>query len=278
METSREDVSISIRSAFLKKGTQQRFSLFALAIISILLIFIETIDSKPLNIVRSILKDVVYRSAVVANYPNKIFTDSYSFMETHLSLYKDYEELKKENQILKGKYSKSEFLEMENSQLKQLIDEQVDSDLYLISAKVMLEEESPYLNSVVINAGSNKEIKKGMAVLDGENFVGRIVNVNFFSSRVLLITDLNSKIPVIIEPSGSHAIVSGHGHNRPSLEYLPKNKKIDEGNKIYTSGKEGIFTPGIPIGEVKFDSEEKAEVELFSEINQITYVNINLNE
>ena len=104
METSREDVSISIRSAFLKKGTQQRFSLFALAIISILLIFIETIDSKPLNIVRSILKDVVYRSAVVANYPNKIFTDSYSFMETHLSLYKDYEELKKENQILNGKF------------------------------------------------------------------------------------------------------------------------------------------------------------------------------
>ena len=68
----------------------------------------------------------------------------------------------------------------------------------------MLDKQSPYLNSFVINVGSNKKIKNGMAVLDGKNFIGRIVDVNFFSSRVLLVTDLNSKIPVIIvEPSGT---------------------------------------------------------------------------
>ena len=179
MDTSREDVGISIRSAFLRKGIQQRFSLFALTIISIILIFLETIDTKPLNRIRSFLKDVVYRSAVVATYPNKIFSGSYKTIQDHFSLYKNYSELKKENEELKSKKSKSDFLELENSQLRKLINEQVQSESNLVSARVLLDEQSPYLNSFVINIGANKDIKNGMAVLDGKNFIGRVVDVNF---------------------------------------------------------------------------------------------------
>jgi len=275
MDTSRDDVGISIRSAFLRKGTQQRFSLFALTIISILLIFLETIDTKPLNVIRSFIKDFVYRSAVVATYPTKIFSGTYNSIENHFIIYKNYEELKKENEELKNKDSESDFLELENSQLRKLIGEQVESELDLISARVLLDEQSPYLNSFVINIGANKDIKNGMAVLDGKNFIGRIVDVNFFSSRILLITDLNSKIPVTSEPSGNHAILSGKGESSPTLEYLSKNHKIQDGDKIYTSGKEGIFSPGIPIGEARL-KKEAIEVQLYSDLNEITFVNINL--
>ena len=275
MDTSREDVGISIRSAFLRKGTQQRFSLFALIIISILLIFLETIDAKPLNGIRSFVKDVVYRSAVVATYPTKIFSGSYSLIQNHFGLYRSYNVLKKENEELKNNRSKSDFLEMENNQLRKLINEQVESDSNLVSARVMLDEQSPYLNSFVINIGANKEIKNGMAVLDGKFFIGRIVDVNFFSSRILLVTDLNSKIPIISEPSGNHAILSGHGDSQPTLEYLSKNHQIQNGDKIYTSGKEGIFAPGISIGEAK-RNKDKIEVQLYSKLNEITFVNINL--
>ena len=275
MDTSREDVGISIRSAFLRKGTQQRFSLFVLVIISILLIFLETINTKPLNKIRSLIKDVVYRSAVVATFPNKIFSGSYNSVQDHFSLYRDYNELKKENEELKNKKSKSDFLELENSQLRKLIDEQVQSESNLVSARVLLDEQSPYLNSFVINIGANKDIKNGMAVLDGKNFIGRIVGVNFFSSRILLVTDLNSKIPVISEPSGNHAILSGHGKAQPTLEYLSENHEIEEGDKIYTSGKEGIFAPGIPVGEVRI-KKDKLQVKLYSNLNEITFVNINL--
>ena len=139
----------------------------------------------------------------------------------------------------------------------------------------MIDKQSPYLNSFIINIGSNKNIKNGMAVLDGKNFVGRIVDVNFFSSRVLLVSDLNSKIPVIIEPSGHHAILSGYGTNKPILEYLPENYTIQDGDKVYTSGKEGIFSPGIPIGEVKIENNI-IKVLLFSDLSQITFININL--
>ena len=275
MDTSREDVGISIRSAFLRKGTQQRFSLLALALVSVLLIFLETIDAKPLNIIRSLIKDVVYRSAVTVTFPTKIFSSSYNVIGNHFNLYDNYNNLKKENEELKSSRSKSDFLELENSQLRKLINEQVESESNLVSARVLLDEQSPYLNSLVINIGANKDIQNGMAVLHGENFIGRIVDVNFFSSRILLVTDLNSKIPVISEPSGNHAILSGHGEDQPALEYLSENHKIKEGDKIYTSGKEGIFSPGIPLGEVRV-KKDKLQVKLNSNLNEITFVNVNL--
>ena len=116
-----------------------------------------------------------------------------------------------------------------------------------------------------------------MAVLDGKNFIGRIVDVNFFSSRVLLVSDLNSKIPVVIEPSGNHAILSGHGDKRPTLKYLPENHTVKDGDKIYTSGKGAIFSPGIPVGITKVKGG-KIAVSLFSDLSQITFVNIILED
>ena len=275
METSREDVGIAIRSAFLRRGTQQRFSLFVLVILSVVLIFAETIETRPLNKVRSFVKDVVYRSATIVSFPLKNVNNLVGFLENHLNLYSNYNELIKENNELKNNISKTDFLELENSQLRKLIDEQIESPSNLVSARVMIDKQSPYLNSFVINIGNNKGIKNGMAVLDGKNFIGRIVDVNFFSSRVLLVSDLNSKIPVLSEPSGSHAILSGHGTNEPTLEYLSKNNGIQDGDKIYTSGKEGIFTPGLVVGKAKIE-KNKIKVLLFADLDQITFVNINL--
>ena len=277
METSREDVGIAIRSAFLKKGTQQRFSLFALIVFSIILIYVETIEAKPLDYLRSFIKDTIYRGSVVVSWPSKGFKSVVSTVANHLNLYNEIIKLKEENAQLQEQIYDPSFLIFENKQLRQLLDEQVTSSANFVSARVILDKQSPYLNSFIINSGSNKEIKNSMAALDGKNFIGRIVDVNFFSSRVLLVTDLNSKISVLVEPSGHHAILSGHGTNEPTLEYLPENHKVQSGNKVYTSGKEGIFSPGIPIGEVRMDAE-KIFVSLFSDISQIMFVNINLGD
>ena len=277
METSREDVGIAIRSAFLRKGTQQRFSLFALIVFSTVLIYVDTIETKPLDYFRSFIKDTIYRGSVVVSLPSKGFENVFSTVENHLNLFNENIKLKEENTQLKDQIYDPGFLIFENKQLRQLLDEQVTSSANFVSARVMLDKQSPYLNSFIINSGSNKEIKNGMAVLDRKNFVGRIVDVNFFSSRVLLVTDLNSKIPVLIEPSGYHAILSGRGKDEPTLEYLPQNHEVQSGNKVYTSGKEGIFTPGIPIGEVK-KSTKKFFVSLFSDISQIMFVNVKLED
>jgi len=275
MNTSRDDVSISIRSALLQKGTQRKFSLTALVLISITLIFIETIETKPLNFARSFIKDVIYRSSVVISSPSKGFKNFSTFVKNHFSVYNNYYIVKKENEELKNNITETAFLELENTQLRKLIEEQVASKNNFISSRIILDKKGPYLNSFIINVGGNKKIKNGMSVLDGKNFIGRIVDINFFSSRVLLITDLNSKIPVIIEPSAHHAILSGRGKNKPILEYLPEKHRIQNGDKVYTSGKDGIFSPGIPIGEVIIE-ENIINVILFSDLDQVTFVNIDL--
>jgi len=273
METSRDDVGIAIRSAFLKRGTQQRFSLLVLVLLSIAFIFIETIESKPLNYLRSFIKDSIYRGSLIVSSPSNGIRFIFDEAEEHINLYKEYNQLKQENEQLKNKISETDYLVLENTQLRKLIEEQIKFPEILVSSKVMLDKQSPYINSFILNTGSNAGIKNGMAALDGKNFIGRIVDVNFFSSRVLLISDLNSRIPVVIEPSGTHAILSGKGTDKANLEHFPENHKINEGDKVYTSGKEGIFSPGIPVGEVEFNSG-KIETLFFSDLDQITYVNI----
>tara|TARA_Y100000741_G_scaffold362829_1_gene349580 strand:+ start:460 stop:1305 length:846 start_codon:yes stop_codon:yes gene_type:complete len=277
METSRDDLGIAIRSAFLKKGTQQKFSLFALIIISVIFIFAESIKVKPIDYVRSAIRDLIYHSSQVISYPAKTIKGISNFVSSHIQVYDSYKVLKKENEYLKNNLLKNDYLEVENEQLKKLVDERLKTYENLVTARIMIDKQSLYLNSFIINAGSNKKIKKGMAVLDRKNFIGRIVDVNFFSSRVLLITDLNSKIPVIIEPSGDQAILSGHGNDPLSLDYLPKDQKIQDGNSVYTSGKEGLFSPGIPIGAV-FNKSNQFYVSLFSDLNQVLFVNINIGE
>ena len=135
MDTSREDVGIAIRSAFLQKGTQQRFSLFILIIISVFLLFIESIESKPLNFLRSIIKDAIYRGSVIVSSPVKGIEAAFEGAINHITLYSDYEKLKKENKELKSKVLNSEFLTLENSQLKEIIGEQVDSSSKLVTSK-----------------------------------------------------------------------------------------------------------------------------------------------
>ena len=278
METSREDVGIAIRSAFLRSGTKQRFSLFILVVISILLLIFENIQAKPINYFKSFIKDTIYRGSLIVSFPSKGFSYLNSEIKTHFNLLKNYEDLENKYNALASQVLEKNFLELENTQLRQLIDDQIKSSSNLVSSRVMLDKQSPYLNSFILNSGNNKKIKNGMAVLHGKNFIGRIVDVNFFSSRVLLISDLNSKIAVITEPDGYHAILTGRGSDLPTLEYLPENHSVKEGGAVYTSGKEGIFSPGLPIGKIINLDNNKIAVSLFSNLNQITFVNIDLGE
>ena len=190
-------------------------------------------------------------------------------------MHDEYTELKNKNYSLDVLRNENEFYKSENKRLKKLIDEKnVYSNEFLLS-KILLDQQSPYLKSVIINKGFNHGIKLGLAVKEKYYFVGKIINVNYLTSRILLASDLNSKIPVIIEPNGVNAILSGQGHNDyAELEFLPKLKKIKEGDIVYTSGIDGIIPQAIPIGKV-FVEDENLFVEFFVDFNQLKYVRVN---
>ena len=130
------------------------------------------------------------------------------------------------------------------------------------------------MKSIIINKGSKAGILKGMPVIDKEYLVGRIVETNYLSSRVLLLNDLNSRIPVTFGEDGVQAILKGSGGSRPVLEYLPEGYVVEEGVDVFTSGKDGIFFAGSPIG----TTVEKGEVKLFSESSQLSFVKVDLSK
>ena len=273
METSRDDFIIAIRSAFLQKGAAQRFSLLALIIISVILLSLDFYKAKPLNIFRSISKDIIYRGSFIISLPFKSLDRGYKTVKTHFTLYDDYQNLKNELYILKAQQSEIEFLKMQNKELKIVISDILHTNIKNVVAKVILDKQSPFLKSIILNKGTNSNLKKGMAVLHKKNMVGRIVEVNYLSSRVLLVNDLNSKIPVKIQPSGENAIMSGEGNNLASLDFLPKLSTIEEENIVFTSGSDGVFDDGIPIGKIT-EIEGKFYVKFFSDLNQINFVTV----
>ena len=274
-DTGRDDFIIAIRSAFLKKGTRQKFSLFTLLIISLLVLSLEYFKTGPVNVIRSFTKDLIFKGSYFISEPFVYIKNNYYNFKEHLNMYDEYTELKKKDYNLANLIYENNFYKSENKRLKILIDEKNTlSNEYLLS-KVLLDQQSPYLKSAIINKGFKHGIKLGVAVKEKSYFVGKIINVNFLTSRILLVSDLNSKIPVIIEPSGANAILSGQGHNDYAvLEYLPKLKKIKKGDIVYTSGVDDIIPQAIPIGKV-IEKEENFFVEFFVDINQIKYVNIN---
>ena len=276
--TGRDDFVIAIRSAFLKKGTRQKFSLFTLLIISIFVLSLEYFKTGPVDKFRSITKDIIFKGSFFISGPFVYIKNNYYYFQDHLKMYEEYENLKKKKYSLETLKNENLFYKAENQRLKNLIEEKNIYTTEFIFSKVLLDQQSPYLKSLIINKGFKHGIKLGVAVKEKSYFVGKIINANFLTSRILLASDLNSKIPVIIEPAGANAILSGQGHNNyAELEYLPKLKKIVEGDLVFTSGVDGIIPDGIPVGKIFLD-DEKILVEFFVDFNQLKFVNINKHQ
>ncbi len=276
MQTNRDDFIIAIRSAFLKKGTQQRFSLIALILFSIFIIVLGKYNFKGVNFLQLSIKEIVYRTTFIVSVPENFAVSSYQKIRDHFNLYSNYENLKKDYESLKATKLNTDFLKSENEALKSKIND-VSTESSELLAKVIIDKKSPFLRSVIINRGSKDNVILGMAVLDGKFLVGKVVEVNYSTSRVLLLSDLNSKIPVSIEPNGIQSILSGSGSDFGEIQYIKEDYELDSDFEIFTSGSGGIFRSGIPIGKTILNagsSLNTVKVKFHSDFSQLRLVKI----
>ena len=274
METSRDDFVIAIRSAFLKKGTQQRFSLLSLIFFSIIFLILGSLNFKAIDYLKIGINEIVYRSSFIVSGPENFIKKNYYEVQNHFNLYKENEKNKFELEYLRSKALINSFIISENQRLKNIVDDHVVVSDFLF-AKVLSDKGSPFLKSVIINKGSKHGINLGMIAMDGEYLVGKVVEVNYLSSRVLLLSDLNSKIPVIVEPNAVFSILSGTGKDFGIIQYSKKYEDIKNESIIYTSGAGSLFKAGIPVGRIdsSYLNEEK-KVEFFSDFSQLRFVKI----
>ena len=273
MATGRDDFVIAFRSAFLKKKDKQKFSLLSLILLSIVVIILSNISFKPIQYVKIGINEIIYRSSYIASKPENYLQELTFKIKNHINLSKNYKDIKLELENLKQEKITNNFLKSENEKLRNLINENINSDEIL--AKVLIDRESPFLKSIILNKGTKDNVKMGMAIIDGVYLVGQIIEVNYTNSRALLLSDLNSKIPSVLAPQNIQAVVSGTGKDYGIIEHTKDDiendlNKID--SIIYTSGLGGLFKPGIPIGKISKDSKNK--VNFFSDFTQLNYIKI----
>ena len=276
MASSRDDFIIAIRSAFLKKSTKQKFSLLTLVLLSIFIIFLSSLNFKPINNLRNIINEIVYRSSFIVSVPENLIKKSYIEIIDHLNLYKNYEKNKNELEELKSKNIINEIVKSENRELKNLIEDYTTTTNKIL-AKVIVDHDSPFLKTIIINKGSSENIKIGTNIYDKSYLVGRVIEVNYKSSRVLLLSDLNSSVPVSISPGNIQAIIVGTGNDKGEIKYVKGNfiDEIEDKSIAYTSGAGSIFKSGTPIGKIDFNDNNESKqllVNFYSDFTQLKYV------
>ncbi len=280
MAESRDDFIIAIRSAFLKKSTKQKFSLLTLAFFSIFIIVLSNLNFKAITVTKSVIKEIVYRSSFIVSIPENFIKSSYLNLNEYSTFYQDFKRIEEELDQLKSENISTKIIKSENEELKSLIDGYSFTSNKIL-AKVIVDHESPFLRSIIINKGSKEKIKIGTNIYDRNYLVGRVIEVNYTNSRVLLLTDLNSNIPVSIIPGNVQAIVVGNGDKKGEIKYIKNDliNKINDEGIAYTSGTGSIFRSGTPVGTVDLKNEnEKILINFYSDFTQLKYVFAEIDE
>ena len=199
MASGRDDFIIAVRSAFLKKSNKQQFSLLALIIFSIFLIFLSNLNFVGIKYIKIGVNEATYRLSALVSFPEKKINQTINFFSEYFNVYKENQNLK--DQIIKLSSEKLNyiFLENENKKLKELIGDEQNLTDGVIS-KVLIDKDGKFLKSIILNKGTKNGIKIGMVVLENSYLVGQIIETNYTTSRAILISDLNSNIPVVLEP------------------------------------------------------------------------------
>tara|TARA_A100001015_G_scaffold35915_1_gene39645 strand:+ start:1021 stop:2250 length:1230 start_codon:yes stop_codon:yes gene_type:complete len=276
MASSRDDFIIAIRSAFLKRSTKQKFSLLTLLSISVFIIILSSLDFKILRFLKIGLNEVVYRSSFIVSVPENFAKNTFVNIVEYSTFFNNYKKNEEELGNLRSRNISNEIIQYENKELKELIDDYISTSDKLL-AKIIVDHDSPFLKSVIINKGSNNKIKIGTNIFDQSYLVGRVVEVNYRTSRVLLLSDLNSNVPVTIAPQNIQAIMVGAGDGFGQIKYVKDgiSDAIEEDSIVYTSGTGAIFKSGIPIGKLKIKENvlsNEVFVDFYSDFSQLKYV------
>ncbi len=274
MQASRDDFVIAIRSAFLKKENKQKFSLVALIILTLTILTFEKLNLKPIDYLKISLREVAYRSTFIVSIPENFIKKNYDVIKKHFNVYEENKILRERLNFELSKNYNYEYILEENERLKSAVEE-IDTISTELIGKVLVDKKSPFLRSVIVNRGSKDGVELGMAVMDKSYLIGKVVEVSFTTSRVLLLSDLNSKVPVDIMPNNIQSILSGTGDDNGVIQYTRQQELIENKAIVFTSGAGGLFKSGIPIGTIYKDPTSfTAVVNFFSDFTQLRFVKI----
>jgi rod shape-determining protein MreC len=256
------------------KTLAQRFAFVALVLGAVALIVLGRVDVGSVERARNQILDAVAPILDALSQPvvtvNRWVTEGRELF----AIRAQNEALRADRARLMHWQAAAHRLEAENRVLRELLNYQAGPVVSFISGRVIADTGGAFVHSLVVNAGEAAGVQKGQAVVTSDGLLGRVASVGERAGRVLLITDLNSRIPVVIEQSRVRAIMAGNNTAKPRLIHLPTGGTVSIGERVVTSGHGGAFPPGLPIGVVSAVGEGGIEVTPFVNRDRVEYVRI----
>ena len=256
------------------KGLVHRFAYMGLVLAAAALMILGKADVLLVERARAHITDALAPILDVLSRPIATAAELADRVGALIDLHAENDRLREERARLLHWQTVARRLDAENKAFRDLLNFKPVPDSTFITARVIADSGGAFANSLIVNAGSRDGVDKGQAAVTGEGLVGRIHGVGARSARVLLITDLNSRIPALIESTNTRALLAGNNSERPHLMYPPSGATVSLGDRIVSSGHGGAFPPGLPIGVVAMISDGGIEVEPYVKRDRIEYVRV----
>ena len=256
------------------KSLLQRFAFLSLIGLTFALILIGKADTVLVERARDAVTDAVTPVLRVMSEPAAVVSNFIENLRELAAIREQNATLREANTRLLQWQSAAQRLESENISLRGLTGLVPEPGASFVTARVVADTGGAFAQSILITAGQSSGVRKGQVVLAGEGLVGRVMQAGLYSARVLLITDINSRIPVQVGEAGNRAILAGDNSLRPRLMFLDNKTAAAPGDKVVTSGDAEAFPPGLPIGQVARVDEGVVELEPFGVRDKIQYVRV----
>lgn len=263
-----------LRLAVPLRAWVQRSALLLLITVAVVLMLLGRTQTGVVQTARTVASDAVAPVLDFLSRPVSGTVDLLERMQSLVDLAGENAELREANRRLRNWQVVAYRLEAENAALRDLLRLAPDPRTRYVTARVVADNGGAFVRSVLVNAGGQQGVALGQAAVTGEGLAGRVAQVGSRSARVLLITDINSRIPVMLAHSRARAMLAGTNSNHPMLLYLDPRTQVKPGDRVLTSGDGGVFPAGLPIGVVIAGEEDEIRVQSYVDWNRMEYLRL----
>lgn len=252
----------------------QRFALASLILAAFALMLFHSANAVFVEHLRTAVTDVTAPILEVVVQPVRAVNRTIANVREVANLRTENAELKEEVARLRAWHAAAYRLAAQNKAFRKLLNYRGPGRRAYVTARVIADGRGPFVRSVLVDAGARDGVRKGQAAETEMGLVGRVSDVGRRSARVLILTDLNSRIPVVIEDTQARAILAGNNSALPELAFLPENTRVKVGQRVVTSGHGGVLPPGIAVGVVESVDGGDVKVRPFVDLDRLSYLQV----
>ena len=252
----------------------KKFAIVILFLSAFVMMLINKTDTVIIEKTSSMATDVVSPLIDVLVVPARTLAGVFDYFRDLSKIYDDNRKLRAENNRLQIVSDKARALEIENKLLAKLLNYTPPPNAKFVTARVIAEEGDAFSHAIIAYTGRDSGVKKGQVVMSDNGVIGRVDKPGKMYSKIILITDINSKIPVMVERTRVRGILSGDNTTVPKMIFIPLSAKLTVGDRIITSGVAGVFPPGLPIGKISSIEKNSVKIKTFGNLDRLEYVKI----